>query len=99
MKVTLDGKPLVRPDGRQPVFAADGIAISGDGATLYWQALTGKTLYSIATDRLRQDVGEADRAAAVSALGAVLGEELDALAPFGATELRRLRRDKFLAIG
>lgn len=47
VKVTLDGKPLVRPDGRQPAFAADGIAISGDGATLYWQALTGKTLYSI----------------------------------------------------
>jgi acetyl-CoA carboxylase carboxyl transferase subunit alpha len=40
-----------------------------------------------------------DRAAAVSALGAALGEELDALAPFGATEVRRLRRDKFLAIG
>ena len=65
VKVTLDGKPLVRLDGRQPTFAADGIAISGDGRTLYWQALTGKTLYSIATDRLRQGVGEGDRAAAV----------------------------------
>jgi acetyl-CoA carboxylase carboxyl transferase subunit alpha len=40
-----------------------------------------------------------DRAAAVSALGAVLGEELDALAAFDATGVRRLRRDKFLAIG
>ena len=30
--VTLDGRPLRRPDGRQPVLAADGIAISGDGA-------------------------------------------------------------------
>ena len=66
VKVTLDGKPLVRPDGRQPVFAADGIAISRDGRTLYWQALTGKTLYSIATEKLREQVGERDRAAAIT---------------------------------
>jgi sugar lactone lactonase YvrE len=65
VKVTLDGKPLVRPDGRQPAFAADGIAISKDGRTLYYQALTGKTLYSIDTAKLRSDVSEADRAAAV----------------------------------
>ena len=63
--VTLDGKPLVRPDGRQPAFAADGIAISNDGKTLYWQALTGKTLYSIDTSKLRPDIGETDRAKAV----------------------------------
>lgn len=63
--VTLDGKPLRRPDGRQPAFAADGIAISGDGRTLYWQALTGKTLYSIDTALLRQEVGDADRQRAV----------------------------------
>ena len=63
--VAIEGKPLVRPDGRQPAFAADGIAISNDGATLYYQALTGKTLYSIATEQLRPDVAEADRARAV----------------------------------
>lgn len=65
VKVTLDGKPLVRPDGRQPAFAADGIAISNDGKTLYYQALTGKTLYAIDTAKLRSDVSEADRSAAV----------------------------------
>jgi sugar lactone lactonase YvrE len=65
VKVLLDGKPLVRPDGRQPMFSADGIAIANDGATLFYQALTGKTLYSIATDRLREGVSEADRTAAV----------------------------------
>ena len=63
--VAIEGKPLVRPDGRQPAFASDGIAISNDGKTLYWQALTGKTLYSIATDKLRPDVSERDRADAV----------------------------------
>jgi pimeloyl-ACP methyl ester carboxylesterase/sugar lactone lactonase YvrE len=63
--VTTDGKPLVRPDGRQPVFAADGIALSNDGKTLYYQALTGKTLYSIDTALLREGVGETARAAGV----------------------------------
>ncbi|WP_254604887.1 major royal jelly family protein [Sphingomonas bacterium] len=65
VKVEIDGEPLVRPDGRQPVFAADGIAISNDGETLFWQALTGRTLFAIATDKLRPDVGEEERAAAV----------------------------------
>ncbi len=63
--VEIDGKPLLRPDGRQPMFAADGIALSQDGKTLYWQALTGKTLYSIPTDQLTPDVSEDERAAAV----------------------------------
>ncbi|PWE52348.1 hypothetical protein DEM27_31370 [Metarhizobium album] len=63
--VAIEGKPLVRPDGRQPAFASDGIAISNDGKTLYWQALTGKTLFSIATDKLRADVSERDRGGAV----------------------------------
>ena len=42
--VEIDGKKLLRPDGRQPAFAADGIALSNDGGTLYWQALTGCTM-------------------------------------------------------
>jgi sugar lactone lactonase YvrE len=61
--VTIDGTPLRRPDGRQPFFAADGIAISNDGGTLYWQALTGRTLYAIDTELLRPDV-PAERSAA-----------------------------------
>ena len=63
--VRTDGKPLVRPDGRQPAFASDGIAISNDGKTLYYQALTGKTLYSIDTALLRANVSEADRSTGV----------------------------------
>ncbi|HWJ96070.1 MAG TPA: L-dopachrome tautomerase-related protein, partial [Telluria sp.] len=50
--VQADGKPLRRPDGRKVEFAADGIAISRDGRYLYWQALTGDTLYRIRTDVL-----------------------------------------------
>ena len=63
--VTLDGRPLRRPDGRQPAFAADGIAISNDGGTLYWQALTGRTLYAIDTVLLRDGVSDQDRVRAV----------------------------------
>ncbi|MFW2830378.1 L-dopachrome tautomerase-related protein [Sphingomonas sp. ID0503] len=59
--ITLDGKPLRRPDGRQPMFSSDGIAIAGDGRTLYWQALTGQTLYAIDTGLLRADVSDKDR--------------------------------------
>lgn len=50
--VTYDGKPLRRPDGRGVEFSADGIALSPDGKTLYWQAIKGKTLYSLPTDTL-----------------------------------------------
>jgi sugar lactone lactonase YvrE len=50
--VTTDGKPLRRPDGRGVEFAADGIALSNDGRFLYWQALTGDTLYRIPTSVL-----------------------------------------------
>ncbi|WP_043237464.1 L-dopachrome tautomerase-related protein [Stutzerimonas azotifigens] len=67
--VEVDGAPLRRPDGRQPIFASDGIAISNDGATLYWQALTGRTLYRIPTDRLGRNVGEDECRAAVEKVG------------------------------
>ncbi|KMO12942.1 L-dopachrome tautomerase-related protein [Methylobacterium platani] len=50
--VTADGRPLRRPDGRGVEFSADGIALSPDGRTLYWQAIKGKTLYSLPTDAL-----------------------------------------------
>lgn len=50
--VNYDGKPLRRPDGRGVEFAADGIALSPDGKTLYWQAIKGKTLYSLPTETL-----------------------------------------------
>jgi len=50
--VTVDGQELRRPDGRGAQFSADGIALSPDGRTLYWQALTGTTLYSVPTAAL-----------------------------------------------
>ena len=52
--VQVDGKPLRRPDGRQPLFNADSVALSKDGKTLYWKALTGKTMYRISTEALQK---------------------------------------------
>ena len=65
--VEVDGAPLRRPDSRQPMFAADGIAISNDGATLYYQALTGRTLYAVDTEALVAN--DPQSAAAVRKLG------------------------------
>ncbi len=68
--VMTDGKPLLRPDNRGPAFAADGIALDPKGEYLYWQALTGKTLYRIATSALTAaDMPAAQVAAAVEKLG------------------------------
>ncbi|RYF76826.1 MAG: hypothetical protein EOO22_00875 [Comamonadaceae bacterium] len=50
--VKADGRVLRRTDGRAVEFAADGIALSVDGGTLYWQAIKGKTLYSVPTAAL-----------------------------------------------
>lgn len=68
--VEVDGAPLRRPDGRQPLFASDGIALANDGATLFWQALTGRTLYAIDTASLRPDTAVSDTEAAVRKIGA-----------------------------
>jgi sugar lactone lactonase YvrE len=51
--VKTDGQALRRPDGRGVEFAADSLALSADGRTLYWKALTGRTLYRIATSALQ----------------------------------------------
>ena len=59
VEVTIDGKKLQRPDGRGFMVASDGIALSRDGKTLYWQPLTGRTLYRIGTDLLMSDDVEA----------------------------------------
>ena len=67
--VTHDGRPVRRPDGRGVEFSADGIALSPDGGTLYWQAIKGKTLYSIPTTALRTVTDEVALSAQVRPVG------------------------------
>ena len=66
--VSVGGQKLRRPDGRAFQAAADGIALSADGRTLYWQVLTGRTLYSIETSALMSD-NQDDAAKKVTKLG------------------------------
>ena len=64
--VKTDGQALRQPDGRKVEFAADSVALSPDGRTLYWKALTGRTLYRIATEALENPLlSETDLAARV----------------------------------
>lgn len=54
--LTIDGEEWRRPDGSVPRVHVDGIALTEDGDYLYYQALTGRTLYRIATQWLRDPV-------------------------------------------
>ena len=68
--VKADGHELRRPDGRPTLFAADGIALDAEGRYLYWQALTGRTLYRLpVASLLDADLPPTRLAAAVEKLG------------------------------
>jgi len=67
--VRTDGKPLRYPDGRPVLFAADSIALSSDGAWLYWKALTGTTLYRIRTAALARGLAGEDVSSQVQPYG------------------------------
>ena len=56
VEVTYDGKVLRKPDGEGVAFTADGLALSPDGKTVYWQAIKGKTLYSLPAADLQKAV-------------------------------------------
>ena len=68
--VHADGHELRKTDGRPTVFSADGIALDHAGQYLYWQALTGKTLFRLPVARLTDAaLPEDDLAAAIEAVG------------------------------
>jgi sugar lactone lactonase YvrE len=69
VEISVGGQKLQRPDGRAFQVASDGIALSDDGRTLYWQALTGRTLYSLETAALMTD-NQDDAAQKIKKLGA-----------------------------
>lgn len=70
----LDGKPLMnRPKDGKPspwLVASDGIAISADGATLYYCALSSRHLYAVPTAMLRDpSIDDAEIARQIRDLG------------------------------
>ncbi len=52
ISISVNRQPVME-NGKPPQFNADAIALSLDGNYLYYQALTGATLYRIATGALR----------------------------------------------
>ena len=51
--LVIEGEPWLRPDGSSPQVHADGIAYDRTRDLVYFQALTGRTLYRIAGAALR----------------------------------------------
>jgi sugar lactone lactonase YvrE len=72
--LTIDGKKLLGADGKPPKINSDGIALSPDREYLYYQALTGKTLYRVKTAALR-DANKSK--AAVAAVAAAVEKVAD----------------------
>ena len=54
----VEGKPLYN-QGQHLKVGADGIALSADGKRLYYSALSGRRLYSVATEALANPAGDA----------------------------------------
>ena len=52
-RLTIGDKPWVNETGFSPEVHCDGIALSPDGEYLYYQALTGRTLYRVPTAPMR----------------------------------------------
>lgn len=53
--LTIGGQPWLRPDGTVPQVHADGLDLTPDRRHLYFQALSGRTLYRISTEALRDE--------------------------------------------
>jgi sugar lactone lactonase YvrE len=60
VSISVNGKPVVGADGKPPQFNSDGIALTSNGEYLYYQALTGATLYRIKTSVLRNAAASRD---------------------------------------
>ena len=53
VEIAIQGKPVRDANGQPPRFNSDGIALSRDGAWLYYQPITATSLYRIRTEVLR----------------------------------------------
>jgi sugar lactone lactonase YvrE len=84
--VRRDGKPVVLRNGQPLQLNIDGITISADGRTFYWQALTGKTVYSVPTEVLQDEQrSKAASATAVATTHAADGLWIDGAGRFYVT--------------
>jgi sugar lactone lactonase YvrE len=96
----IEGRWWRLPDGSRPEVHADGIALTPDREWLYWQALTGRTLYRAPTEALREASDEElpARVETVAGVGASDGILFDKegrllLSSLEASAVRRRRPD------
>jgi sugar lactone lactonase YvrE len=54
IRLVIGGEPWVDDTGLSPAVNSDGIALSPDGEHIYYQALTGRTLYRVPTGPIRE---------------------------------------------
>ena len=47
LTLTIGGQPWLGADGQSPQISSDGISLDAEGKWLYFQALTGRTLYRV----------------------------------------------------
>ena len=55
----VEGKPLYRSGNQPMTIGVDGIALSPEGDRLYYSVLSGRKLFSVATEALRESDGDA----------------------------------------
>ncbi len=63
--ISVNGKPVIGPTGKPPQFNSDGIGLSSNSEYLYYQALTGATVYRVKTSVLRENGASGDAGSAV----------------------------------
>lgn len=92
--LTIGGQPWIGPDGSRPRVHADGIALGPDREWVYWQALTGRTLYRSSVALLADPSIEAQRlAGSVERVAAVGASDGIVFGPGGALYLTSLEHD------
>jgi sugar lactone lactonase YvrE len=64
VQIAVNGRPVLDAQGQPPKFHSDGIALSKDGAWLYYQPITATTMYRVRTDVLRDPHASATAAGA-----------------------------------
>jgi sugar lactone lactonase YvrE len=74
----VENKPLYRPNFQPMTIGADGIALSPDGERLFYSVLSGRKLFSVATEQLREPEGKPEVKEEGDKGGASDGLEFDA---------------------
>lgn len=74
----VENKPLYRANFQPMTIGADGIALSPEGDRLYYSVLSGRKLFSVATEQLRESDGEVQVKDEGDKGGASDGLEMDA---------------------